>query len=355
MSGVNQETVDAYFKKTPAPEMDWKKYFPVVQQSGSQWKTLANKTYSANVASDPAALGSSAPVKGRTGTETIQGGFGVFKVAREKDEIEIQEFNRLKADFSKTSNVQQYEQILSFLGDDLDFVRNAALSQANYLNWALLTSACNLGYIAANSPQLTSLKNISYPIQSWQKVAAGTTWADASAKIVDDINTWVKAAKAKGKIIKKLKVNETWFQHIQANEQVQKLCATYVQNALGLQGLPTEESINAMIKSATRSTLDFEVIDEIVTREATNGEYTSANPFADGVMVMTIETRTGSFQYENLSSNPNIISVAEDFYRTERLYQPNPDMEITLSKFSGMAVIDTYADNMYVKIDAVAW
>jgi len=355
MSGIGQPEMNAYFKKTPAPEMKWKTYFPVIQQLGDNWKTLSNKSYAANVASDPAALGSSAPIKSRQGTETIQGGFGVFKIGRIKDETEIQEFNELKAKSAQFTNKEQFKQITDWIGDDIKFVRNAALSQANYLNWALLTSACDLGYIASNSPQLASLKNITYPVVAYQKVAVSKSWADKTALIIDDIKTYLKAAKDKGKILTKLKINDEWFSHVQNNEQIQKFSATYVQNALNLQGVPSIESINSMLTTYFRTPVVFEVINELVSRELANGTQTSANPFANGVMVMTLETRVGSFQFKGLSSNPNIISTVEDFYTVERLYKSDPDLEKTLSKFKGMTAVDSYADNMYVKINAIAW
>lgn len=355
MSGIGQAEMDAYFKRTPAPESNWKTYFPVVQQLGDNWKTLVNKSYSANIAADPAALGSSAPIKSRQGTETIQGGFGVFKLGRIKDETEIQEYNELQAKAAQFTSDAQLQQIIDWYGNDIDFVRTAALSQANYLNWSLLSNACDLAYIAANSPQLSTLKNITYPVMSWQKVVVSKSWDDSTALIIDDIKTYIKAAKAKGKILRKIKINDDWFSYVQNNEQVQKFCSTYVQNALNLQGVPSRETINLMLSSYFRQDIGFEVIDELVSREDIDGNQTSANPFKDGVMVMTAETRVGSFQFKQLSSSPNIISNVEDFYTVERLYQSDPDLEKTLTKFKGMSVIDTYADNMYVKIDAVDW
>lgn len=362
LSGIGQAEIDAYFKRMPAPEMTWKTYFPVVQQMGDNWKTLGNQSYAINVASDPAALGSSAPIKSRKGTDVIQGGFGVFKVARIKDESEIQEFNELQAKASQFTSPAQYQQILDWMGNDIEFTRNAALSQANYLNWALLSSACNLGYIASNSPQLTSLKNIVYPVGTWQKVDKDTatigitkSWLDITALIIDDIENIVTLAKNNGKIVTKIKINKDWFRYVQKNTQVQKYAATYIQNALSLQGMPTLTTINAMMAEYFGMNVAFEVIDESVSREAVNGTTTTANPFADGVAVFTSETRVGSFQYKMLTSNPNVISVMEDFYTIERLYQSDPDLEKTLSKFKGMAVIDTYADNVYVKVNNTAW
>lgn len=362
LSGIGQAEIDAYFKRMPAPEMNWKTYFPVVQQLSDNWKTLGNQSYAVNVAADPAALGSSAPIKSRKGTETIQGGFGVFKVARIKDETEIQEFNELQAKSAQFTSPAQYQQILDWMGNDIEFTRNAALSQANYLNWALLSSACDLGYIAANSPQLTSLKNIVYPVAAWQKVDKDTatigitkTWADITALIIDDIENMVNLAEDNGKVVTRIKINKTWFKYVQLNTQVQKYASTYVQNALNLQGLPTLETINSMLGEYFSSDVGFEVVNEKVSREALDGSTTTANPFADGVIVLTAETRVGSFQFKGLTSNPNIISVSEDFYTIERLYQSDPDLEKTLSKFKGMSVIDTYADNIYAKVNNTAW
>ena len=356
LSGIGQAEMNAYFKRMPAPEMKWKTYFPVVQQLGDNWKTVSNQSYAVNVAADPAALGSSAPIKSRQGTDTIQGGFGVFKVARMKDESEIQEFTELVAKSGQFTSPDQFNQILDWMGNDINFVRNASLSQANYLSWALLSSACNLGYVAANSPQLTSLKNIVYPVASWQKTAVSKSWSDITALIIDDIQTAIEAAEDQGKILTKIKINKTWFKYVQKNTQVQNYAATYIANALNLVGVPTLGTINSMLQEYfSNSDLQFEVIDEKVSRELLNGTTTTANPFADGVAVFTSESRVGSLQFKSLTSNPNIISVAEDFYTIERLYQSDPDMEKTLAKFKCMSVIDTYADNMYVKVNAVAW
>jgi len=356
LSGVGQSEMDAYFQRVPAPEMKWKTFFPPVQTLSDNWETLTNQSYSPNVAADPVALGSSAPIKSRTGTKTVSGGFGIFKVGRIKDEIEIERFNELQAKASQFTNADQYKQILDFIGDDVRFCRTAALAQANSLNWALLSSACNLALVAANSPYLSSLANISYPVSSWQKIAVGTSWANAAAEIIDDIQSAISAAEAQGKVLTKIKINKTWFKHVQNNTQVQKFCATYIQNALNIQGVPTLASINSMLQTYFSSDgLQFEVIDELVSREAVDGTIVTANPFADGVAVFTTQSRVGSFQYKLLTSRPDVVSVSEDFYRIERLFESDPDLEKTLVKFKGMTVIDSYADNMYVKIDAVAW
>lgn len=362
LSGIGQAEIDAYFKRMPAPEKEWKKYFPVVQQIDDSWKTLDNQSYAVNVAADPAALGSSAPVKSRQGTQTVQGGFGVFKVARIKDESEIQAFNELQAKSAQFKNPAQYQQILNWMGNDIEFTRNAALSQANYLSWALLSSACNLGFVAANSPQLASLSNITYPVSTWQKVdkdtatiGITTAWSDVAALIMSDIENIVDLAETNGKVVTKIKINKTWFKYVQLNTQVQKFASTYLQNALSLQGIPTLDTVNSMLGEYFNSDISFEIINEKVSRELANGTTTTANPFADGVAVFTAETRVGSFQYKQLTSNPDVISVAEDFYTIERLYESDPDLEKTLSKFKGMSVIDTFSDNVYVKVNNTAW
>lgn len=356
LSGVGQAEMEAYFKRVPAPVPNWKKFFQPVQTMADNWETLNNQSYSPNIAADPVALGSSAPIKSRTGALSVSGGFGVFKVGRIKDEKEIERFNELTAKSSQFTSPDQYNQILDFIGDDVKFCRTAAIAQANYLNWGLLTSACNLGYLAANSPYLSSLKNIVYPVASWQKIAVGTSWANAAAEIIDDIEDAVILAENNGKSVTKIKINKTWFKYVQLNTQVQKFCATYVQNALSIQGVPTLASINSMLQTYfNNDTLIFEIIDEKVSREAPDGTTVTANPFANGVAVYTAETRVGSWQWKPFTSRPDVVSIAEDYYRIERLFQSDPDLEKTLVKFKGMSVIDTFADNIYVKVDAVAW
>jgi len=355
-SGIGQAEMDAILKKFPAPVMNWKPYFPTIQVFGDSWKTLTNQSSAVNVAADSVALGSSAPIKSRQGVETISGGFGVFKTGRIKDEREIEYYLQLQNKSSQFTSPDQWNQILNWILDDVQFVRTAALAQANYLSWALLSSACNLGIVAGNSPYLAGLKNLSYPIAAWQKNNVATSWDNAASLIIDDIESVVETAKTYGKILTKIKINRTWFKHVQNNTQVQKLCATYIQNALNLQGVPTIAVVNNMLQTYfDNSMLQFEVIDELVSREDFDGSIVTSNPFADGVAVFTTTSRVGSFQYSMLTSVPGTITSAEDFYRIERLYQSDPDLEKTLVKFQGMPVIDTYADNFYLKVNAVAW
>lgn len=355
-SGIGQAELTAILKQMPAPAMNWKSFFPTVQVFGDSWKTLSNQSYSVNVAADSVSLGSSAPIKSRKGVEQISGGFGIFKTARIKDETEIEAYLNLQSKASQFTTPDQWNQILNWITDDVQFVRTAALSQGNYLSWALLSSACNLGLVASNSPYLSSLKNLQYPVEAWQKEVVATSWSNPAAEILDDIQGIIDVARTKGKILTKIKVNSTWFKYVQQNTQVQKYCATYIQNALNTQGVPTFASVNSMLQTYfNNSSLSFEVIDELVSREDFDGNFTTANPFADGVAVFSTTSKVGSFQYKMLTSVPGVITSAEDFYRIERLYQSDPDMEKTLVKFSAMPVIDSYADNMYLKINAVAW
>jgi len=357
LSGINQETFSAYFQAVRTPGFQWQNHFPVMMAMSDNWKTLGNQSYSANIAADPVGAGSSAPVKSRPGTMTVTGGFGTFKTAREKDETEIEEFISLQtmAASMGSQNPEMLRQIINWMGDDISFCRTAALAEAASLSWALLSSACDLAFVTANSPYLAGINNVTYPVASWQKEDVGTNWTNAATEIITDIKNILEVGRSKGLNYRFIKMNATLFGYVQNNTQVQKYCASYIQNALNLQGVPTLEGINAMLTTYIGRPITIEVIDEVVSRETTAGTFTAETPFADNRAVFSLESRVGSLQYRPLTSRQGVIAQAESFYRIERLAYSDPDLEKTLVKFKAMPVIDTYDRNVYLKTDGAAW
>ena len=261
----------------------------------------------------------------------------------------------MKKRFEELKNPASAQALIDFYGNDLRFVRQSMVAEMSYLSWALISNACNLGFVAANSPYMAGLANMDYAVDAWQKDAVATSWADSAAEILDDIQGVIDEGETYGKEYLTLTVNKTWFTHIRNNEQVQKYAATMVQNLFSTQAPPTLEAINAMFDSYFNMPVRLEVVDEKVTRASLTDVKTTANPFQDGVAVFSLSNVLGHFEWNGIPIINPTSETRESFFTVGSVTTVNPNLSEIYAKGRGFPVIDTYADNFYLKINAVAW
>lgn len=138
------------------------------------------------------------------------------------------------------------------------------------------------------------------------------------------------------------------------NTQIQKYCANLVSNLFNTQSPPTLEAVNAMLSSYFNNQVVVKVIDEKTTRATRNDVKTTANPFKDGVAVFSQTPVFGHFEWNDI---PVIDSreTPESFFIVGNYRNIDPNYSKIYAKGRAFPVVDSYADNFYLKIDAVAW
>jgi len=350
------EDINAWYNDNPLLPTKSDASFPLIENRKSQaWKTVSNASLNLNILADPISLNSKVPVDGRGTFKSIGGEMAPFGKGREMDADKIEQFEELKSAFAELGNTANAERLVKFYGDDLAYVRSACVNQKNYLNWALISSACNLGFVAGNSPYLKGLANMDYKVESWQKAAVTKAWSDSTALILNDIKTALDLAKTKSKAFYTITLNAAEFEHVRNNEQIQKYSATMVQNLFSTQSPPTVEAVNAMVSQYFSKQISFNVVDEDYSRMALNGTVTTANPFADGTAVFSATPVLGHFEWNGIPIIDPTIETKESFFTVGNVLTVNPNMSETYSKGRGMSVVDTYADNYYLKTNAVSW
>jgi hypothetical protein len=194
-----------------------------------------------------------------------------------------------------------------------------------------------------------------YGVDSWQKNNVTTSWANAGAEILTDIASVIDAGKVYGKNYLVMYVNKKWLTHIRNNTQIQKYCATLVANLFNTQAPPTLEAINTMLGQYFDVQVKFEMVDEVVTRAKADGTKVSENPFADGVAVFAQSSVLGHFEWNCIPIVDATRETYESFFLVGNYKQIDPSYSKMYAKGRGFPVIDTYAENFYLKIDAVAW
>ena len=352
---VTVQDILAWYEANPWPLRPIDAIMPLEQTNQDTWKTVSNYSTELNEAADPISSKSKVPNAGRDGYKVIIGGMDEFGKGREMDADGIEKYDDLKQRFATTKNPADALALVDYYGGDLAFVRRAMQAQRVYLSYALLSAACSYTLASTNSPYFQGLNAMEYPVAAWQKTAVTTAWSNAASLILTDIQTIKDLAEANGKVLTRIKINKTWFEHVRNNTQIQKYSATIAQNLLDTQGRPSLQGINAMLANEFQQDIAFEVIDDRITRATTSDVKTTANPFANGVAVFSFTTKVGRFVWKPLPIIEPTLEVYESFFVVGNTKQVNPSMSEIYAKGKGFPVIDSYADNVYLKIDAVAW
>lgn len=350
------QDIKLWYSKNPLPATPIDTHFPLSNTTENTWKTVQNASLMKNVAADPISSKSKVPVSGRQGYKSVLGELSEFGKGREMDADQIEHFEDLKNAFNANpSDPVAAKELIDYYGDELGFVRNAALAERSYLSYAIFSNACSIEFAAENSPYLKGLAPYAYPIDSWQKDAVGTSWANPDAEILDDIEGIIDLGDSHSKAYTYIHINKKWFGYVRKNTQIQKYAATLVSNLFDTQKPPTLEAINTMLDEYFDLPVKFVVLDAKTTRENLDGSYTTANAFKDGVAIFTTSEQLGRFQWKKLATVDPTRETYESFFLVGNYREIDPSYSKVYSKAKGFPAVDTYNDNFNLKIDAVDW
>lgn len=353
---LSMPDITAWFNDNPILPSTAEVHFPKLENMKSkQWQTISNINQPLNEAADDISLNSPVPTSGREGFQSVIGSMTEFGKARDWDADKIEQFNELKIRFAELNNATNAQKLVNFYGDDLTFLRNSMNAQMAYMDWALISNACSYSFLQANSPYLRGITAMNYPVSAWQKTAVTTTWATATTDILADIQTTLDDGEDKGKYYRVIFINKTTARWIRANDQIKANTISLVGSLVGADNNPTIEMVNAMMTTYFDADIKFVVVNEKVTRESLDGVKTTANPFADGVAVFSQTETLGHFEWNGIPIIDATKEAVEDFFIVGNKLSVDPSYSKTWVKGRGFPVVDTFADNSYVKVNAVAW
>lgn len=353
---LSMPDITAWFNDNPILPSSAETYFPKVENMKSkQWQTISNTNQPLNEAADHISLNSPVPIAGREGFQSVLGEMTSFGKARDWDADKIEQFNELKIRFAELNNQTNAQRLVDFYGNDLSFLRNSMSAQMAYMDWALISNACSYSFLRANSPYLVGITAMDYPVSAWQKTAVGTSWSNTAADILGDIQTTLDAGEDKGKYYQYIFINKTTARWVRANDAIKANTITLVGSLVGADNNPTMEMVNSMLSAYFDTDIQFVVVNEKVTRESLDGVKTTANPFADGVAVFSQTAQLGHFEWNGIPIIDPSKETFEDFFIVGNKLEVDPSYSKTYVKGRGFPVVDTYADNSYVKVNAVAW
>lgn len=352
---LQPEDISAWYNENPVEPSVAENYFPLDQTTDDKWKTISNASTYQNEAADHIRANSSVPVSGRPGYQDVMGEMTEFGKGYEWTADEIEKYNTLLKNFQSVGNAAAAQKLIDYYGDDLGKIRTAMRVQMAYMDWTVISDACSYEFLTANSPYFQGLVAMTYPVASWQKDAVATSWENSAALILDDIQEVLDAGEDYGKNYLEIFVNKKWFRYVRQNDQIKTQTISLVASLIGAETNPTLEQINNMLEQYFQQSVKFVVIDETVTRASLDDVKTTMNPFKDGVAVFSLGGPLGRFQWNALPIIDNTRESANDFYTVGNYTKIDPSYAKFYGKGRAFPAIDSYADNFYLKINAVAW
>lgn len=350
---ISTADISAYFKQfTPSAKSD-DRFFRSVNTKSKQWSTATLSNSYANLAGGLISNNSTAPIFSRPTVDTVLGSMVVFGGGFEMTADEIDQFNDLKYAFEKSGNAGDAQALIAFYGNDLNRINGLMKNEKAALNWGLLSNACSITATLANTSFAASMAAMAYPVSAWQKQAVGTTWSNVASTIVTDVQNAVDAGMAQGKTYTRMFVNKKTFGYIRKNTEVQNACASRVSVLLSATAMPNLEQINMMFEQVCG--VQVIVVEDLISRESVLNVTTTTSAFADDVAVFAESDELGRFEYNLIPIIDGTRETYVDFYQVGNMLEINPSKSTIYGKARGFSVIDSYADNYYLKTNAVAW
>lgn len=354
--GLNQQMVEARLNTVDMKPFLFGTHFPVKKVTGFNWQTLTNQLAKKNVAADIHTDNGTIIRKRRPIFESAKGDIPYIAISREMSRSEIKQYQTelaLAKDEDATNLVQ-------FWGEDIDFCATGVQAELEYIAWKLASNAGVAKFNTTTNATYANEFDLDYDVYEEQKVTAMTDWGNrATADIIGDLVTIIKAAKATGRNPKFAFINLEELYRIASAEQVIKACASFASNALGVSQTPTLQQINTMLgQQAWLNGLQLRVIDQDITREFADGTSTTGNPFENHRMVLAETEKLGSTQYDILNDDDatSCIIRAERAHTVIKKYGTiEPKSEVTIGEADAIPVLDSAYRNIYVRTDKTEW
>ena len=288
MRGLVEKDMQAVVNSYDLKAYYYPSLFPLKESYTLTWKALEAQT-GLKIAADLVARGASIDKKTREAIARLQGDMPKIAIKRTKNDEELSEYDVMVA---MTSQNPDLRALVEVWAEDTNFCWNGVAAR---LEWMALQQI-SLGKITLtneNNGSVISEYDVDYGIDASHKVGYQTgsaSWANSTAAkpITKDFKAVVTAAKKVGVSLKFAFMSLDTFATFAETVEVQKTCASFAANALGVAQTPSVEQVNTALRGLPYLRgLQLVVIDQDITVELPNGTRHTGNPFTENVVLFT--------------------------------------------------------------------
>lgn len=306
-----------------------------------KWGSLSVK--GRMIAADVVAVNTPVPLKKRDSIATAEGDIPKMGMKLYLDEKTFNDLDILKAQNTDGSRLKQ---ILQALFAD---VKKCIVGPDEQIE-GLFLQALSSGLMLIEDDKNTGAGfRIDFNHPDANKFGVTAKWSADTAQPLDDIENVIHKAKAKGHIIRYVKMGRDSFNAFRKHAQVRELFAA----GLGFAGqnipVPNLKQVNEILQD--NYGLTIEIIDRVVNYEK-NGATVAVDPWAKNAVVFLTSEQVGSLHWGRLAEMNHPVksvdyAIADDFKLISKYSKNDPLQEFTSVQAMVVPVIDEI-DAVYI-------
>lgn len=322
-------TVNSY---KPGLGLAWGQLFPLKYTPRFDIKGLEGDE-GIPVSADRVAFNAKAPKKTRKNIGSWSGKLGKIAVSREKDEIEINEYNDLTVLAAQSGDPATARYLVDMVYDDVKFCNDA-------MNYRVEADALRVGcsgkqtYKKEYDGDMVTADEINFNVPEENFGGVSVKWDDAKkADGLKDLANWQKKIARKGGAKPLYAIMEqAKFDQLLLQESVAKRMFPRYDQTLVTADMISLQSINTYMSG--KGWPQILVIDSYTTIEAKDGTKTTLKPWNENVVVMSPVPRLGYTYYKSVPMVPNTDAsqAQSSFYKLTVYSEINPMLEVTMAE-----------------------
>lgn len=348
-----QVAVNSY---KPGNGLAWRQLFPLKYTPKFDLKGLEGNE-GIPVAADRVAFNTKAPKKTRKTIGSWSGKLGKFAVSREKDEIEINEYNDLVTlAAANTEDAATARYLVDMVYDDLDFC-NQAMDYKVELDAMRIGSSGVQTFSKSIDGDMATEDVINFNVPPENFGGTKTAWSDAeNADGLKDLSDWQAKIAKKGTnkpmyaFIEKAKFDELCAQKATAR----KLFPRYDQ-ALVTADMVSIDTINSYMRA--KGFPQILILDTYATIEHKDGTHETVKPWNENVVVLAPTTQLGWTYYKPVPNvaNTDALQTQASYYKMTRYSDLNPMLEVTMAEAYIQPALINRASLVFINTANTTW
>lgn len=308
------------------------------------------------VAADRVAFNTKAPKKTRKKIGSWSGKLGKYAVSREKDEIQINEYQDLQAAAEKSNDPATAKYLVDMVYDDLDFC-NKAMDYKVEIDAMRIGSSGVQDFIKSIDGDMATADTINFIVDKENFVGTTNPWSDLEKAdgLKDIADQQDRIARKGGRKPMYAIMERRALDLLVQQKSVARRLFPRADQSLITADMISLEGINTYMNG--KGYPSILVIDTYATIEHKDGERETIKPWNENVVTLSPEPRLGYTWYKPVPNVPNTAALQSHakFYKMTRYSDVNPMLEVTMAEGYVQPGLTNRASLVFINIANTAW
>lgn len=340
----------------PGNGLAWRQLFPLKYTPKFDLKGLEGNE-GIPVAADRVAFNTKAPKKTRKTIGSWSGKLSKYSVSREKDEIEINEYNDLVTlAAANTEDAATARYLVDMVYDDLDFCNNA-MDYKVELDAMRIGSSGMQTFPASIEGDMATEDVINFNVPKENFIGTKNSWYDAEVGdgIKDIADAQAKIAKKGGNKPMYAFIEKAKFDELCTQKATAKRLFPLVNLDLVSANMIDLNSINKYMRG--KGYPQLLILDTYATIEHKDGTRETIKPWNENVVVLAPTPQLGWTYYKPVPNVPNTdaLQTQASYYKMTRYSELNPMLEVTMAEGYVQPGLINRASLVFINTSATTW